>query len=132
MQNKDRKSTSANREFAVIAYCFIGLFLCTMGYFTYFQFVKSEEFINNSYNTRQDSFAETVIRGKIYSADGQVLAETQTDAEGNEKRVYPYANTFSHIVGYSTEKYGRSGIESWMNFNLLRSNRFFWKKQWTG
>ena len=122
------KTSVRNREFAVITYCFTGLFLCLIGYFIYFQVVKSEDFINNSYNTRQDSFAESVVRGEILSAEREVLAETKVDAEGNETRVYPYSNMFSHIVGYSTEKYGRSGIESWANFNLLRSNAFFLEK----
>lgn len=99
-----------------------------MGYFAYFQVVRSEDFINNSYNSRQESFAESVVRGEILSADGEILAKTDTDAEGNETRIYPYSNMFSHIVGYSTEKYGRSGIESWANFNLLRSNAFFLEK----
>lgn len=112
----------------MITYCFIGLFLCTMGYFVYFQVVRSEDFINNTYNTRQDTFAESVVRGNILSEDGETLAQTDTDAEGNETRSYPYGNMFSHIVGYSTEKYGRSGIESWANFNLLRSNAFFLEK----
>ncbi len=122
------KTSVRNREFAVITYCFTGLFLCLIGYFVYFQVIRSEDFINNSYNTRQETFAESVVRGKILSAEGEVLAETMTDAEGNETRVYPYSNMFSHIVGYSTEKYGRSGIESWANFNLLRSNAFFLEK----
>lgn len=94
----------------------------------YFQVIKSEDFINNSYNARQDTFSESVVRGEILSAEGEVLAKTETDAEGNEKRTYPYGNMFSHIVGYSTEKYGNSGIESWANFNLLRSNAFFLEK----
>lgn len=94
----------------------------------YFQVIKSEDFINNSYNARQNSFSESVVRGEIRSAEGEVLAKTETDAEGNEKRTYPYSNMFSHIVGYSTEKYGNSGIESWANFNLLRSNAFFLEK----
>ena len=117
-----------NREFAVITYCFIGLFLCMMGYFAYFQVVKSEDFINNPYNTRQENFEKSVVRGKILSADGEVLAETKTDEEGNETRSYPHGGLFSHIVGYSTKNYGRSGIESWANFNLLRSNTFFLEK----
>ena len=29
---------------------FLALFICLMGYFSYFQFFKSEEFINNPYN----------------------------------------------------------------------------------
>ena len=120
-----KKRSGGNREFAVITYCFIGLFLCTMGYFAYFQIAKSEDFINNPYNARQETFEQSVIRGKILSADGEILAETKVDAEGNETRNYPYSNVFSHIVGYSTKEHGRSGIESWANFNLLRSNTFF-------
>ncbi len=125
---KKKSSSVNNREFAVIAYCFIGLFLCTMGYFVYFQTVKSEDFINNPYNARQENFEKSVLRGKILAAGKEVLAETKTDEEGNEKRSYPYANMFSHIVGYATKEHGRSGIESWANFNLLRSNAFFLEK----
>lgn len=99
-----------------------------MGYFVYFQVVRSEDFINSSYNTRQDSFANNIVRGNILSADGQVLAKTETDSEGNEVRSYPFDNMFSHIVGYSTVKNGRAGIEAWANFNLLRSNSFFLEK----
>ena len=110
----------------MVAYSFLGLFLCLMGYFTYFQFFRSEEFINNPYNTRQESFATKITRGKILSAGGEVLAETVTDSEGNETRRYPYGSIFSHIVGYSTK--GKSGIESLANFNLLRSNTPFLEK----
>ncbi len=126
--SKKTKNSVNNREFAVIAYCFIGLFLCMMAYFAYFEFVKSEDFINNSYNVRQEAFARTVVRGKIYSADGQVLAETQTGTDGKETRVYPYQRLFAHIVGYSSQTKGRSGIEAWANFNLLRSHAFFLEK----
>ena len=63
-----------NREFAVIAYSFLTMFVCLMGYFTWFQFVESEKFINSPYNKRQDLFVRRVVRGEIYSADGQVLA----------------------------------------------------------
>ena len=82
---KGKKQNSVNnREFAVITYCFIGLFLCTMGYFVYFQVAKSEDFINNPYNSRQENFEKSVVRGKILSAGGEILAETKTDGEGNE------------------------------------------------
>lgn len=117
-----------NREFAVITYCFIGLFLCMMGYFAYFQVVKSEDFINNPYNTRQENFEKSVVRGKILSAQGEALAETKLNEQGEETRVYPYGNLFSHIIGYSSKAHGRSGVESWANFNLLRSNAFFLEK----
>lgn len=102
--------------------------MCCIGYFAYFQVVKSEDFINNPYNARQENFEKSVVRGKILSADGEVLAETKTDGAGAETRHYPHSNLFAHIVGYSTADHGRSGIESWANFNLLRSNAFFLEK----
>ncbi|HCL09689.1 MAG TPA: peptidoglycan glycosyltransferase, partial [Blautia sp.] len=47
-----------------------------IGYLIYFDGIKSDDFINSPYNTRQDSFSDRVVRGKIMSADGQVLAQT--------------------------------------------------------
>lgn len=121
-----KKKNNINREFAVVTYSFLGLFLCLMGYFVYFQFAQSEKFINSPYNTRQELFIQKVVRGAIYTADGVTLAETVTDAEGNETRKYPYGRIFAHVVGYST--HGTSGIESMANFNLLRSNIFYVEK----
>ena len=121
-----QKKTSKNREFAVITYSFLGLFLCLMGYFAYFEQVKSEQFINNPYNKRQELFEQNVIRGEIYSADGVALAQTLTDEAGNETRKYPAGRIFAHVVGYST--HGRTGIEALANFSLLRSNIFYMEK----
>lgn len=120
---KTSRNSVRNREFAVITYCFMGLFVSLMGYFIYFQVYKSDEFINSPYNTRQAAFSQKITRGSILAAGGEVLAETKTDAEGNESRVYPYNNLFSHIVGYSTK--GTSGVEALENFDLLRSHTNF-------
>ena len=133
--DKKKNSSVNNREFAVIAYCFIGLFLCCMGYFVYFQAVKSEDFINNSYNARQENFEKSVIRGKIFSADGETLAETKVDGEGKETRNYPYANVFSHIVGYSVMAIRRktTGVPALKRGRIsifCVPMRFFWKKRW--
>ena len=115
-----KNSRKNNREFTVITYAVLVLFVCMMGYFAYFQFVKSEDFINSPYNKRQDLFARKVTRGEIISADDRILAETITDTDGTETRYYPYANMFAHVVGFSTN--GKSGLESIANFNLLRSH----------
>ena len=112
-----------NREFAVITYLFVGLFLILIGYFAYFQIYKSEDFINSPYNTRQETFAEHVVRGNILSADGKVLAQTLVGEDGSETRYYPYGGMFAHAVGYDSN--GRAGIESFGNFTLLRSHAFF-------
>lgn len=117
-----RRRRDSNREFAVIAYFFIGIFLAMIAYFAYFQIARSEQFINNPYNTRLDSFAERVIRGSIVSDDGTVLAQTRTDADGTETRVYPQGRKYAHVVGYADN--GKAGLESSYNFELLRSHSF--------
>jgi peptidoglycan glycosyltransferase len=116
------KNSINNREFAVITYLFLGIFICLMGYMVYFQLMKSEDFINSPYNSRQDSFATRVVRGEILSADRKILAQTNADEQGNETRYYPYSNLYAHVVGFASN--GKSGIESTMNFNLLRSHTF--------
>ncbi|OYP02111.1 hypothetical protein CG709_10690 [Lachnotalea glycerini] len=99
---------------------FVGLFVLLMGYFVYFNIVKSPSIINSSYNTRQDLFAKKVIRGKIVSSDGKILAQTVVSEDGTESREYPYDNMYAHVVGYASK--GKAGLESLMNFNLLTSN----------
>lgn len=110
----------------MVTYSFLAIFLCMMGYFTYFQFEESEQFINNPYNKRQELFIRQVVRGEIYSADGVTLAETITDSEGNETRKYPAGRIFAHVIGYSN--HGTTGLESIANFSLLRSNIFYMEK----
>lgn len=117
----------------MITYVFVALFLALIAYFVYFEAIKSETFINSSYNKRQDLYAKTVVRGDIVDRNGAVLAETKVDAFGNETRNYPYDRTFAHVVGYATN--GKSGIESYMNLKLLRSHVFFTEKlknEWKG
>lgn len=109
---------------------FIGIFILMMGYFAYFQVVRSEDFINSPYNTRQNTFAEHVVRGSVISADGKTLAETIVAEDGSETRYYPYGEMFAHAVGYDSN--GKYGIESFANFNLLRSHAFFLEKAVNG
>ncbi|MFR4126785.1 MAG: hypothetical protein ACLT08_03355 [Roseburia inulinivorans] len=47
------KTTGNLRSLPMQFLCFLSVM---MGYFAYFQFVKSEDFINSPYNTRQESF----------------------------------------------------------------------------
>lgn len=124
-ERKSRTSTKRgnNREFAIITYLFVAVFIMMMGYFAYFQIFKSEDFINSPYNTRQNTFAEHVERGAILSSDEKVLAQTVVGEDGTETRYYPFGPMFAHAVGYDSN--GKSGIESFGNFNLLRSHAFF-------
>lgn len=104
----------------MITYLFLSLFALMIGYFIYFEAILSPDVINNPYNARLEAFAERVLRGKILSSDGTVLAETSVSEDGTETREYPYANLFAHVVGYSTR--GTTGIEELANYYLLTSS----------
>lgn len=123
-----RSRRSPNKEFARIMYFFVLLFIALIGYLVYFNMVQARDIVNSPYNGRQDYFAERVVRGDITDKDGVVLAETQVAEDGTETRVYPYGSTFAHVVGYSSQEYGKSGLEAAMNFELLTSNAFFVEK----
>lgn len=113
--HKDSKKPIFN-----IIYIFLGLFVLMMGYFTYFQIFRSNEVINSTYNKRQEVLAERVVRGRILSAEGDVLAQTVVDEEENETREYPYGEVFAHVVGRFSK--GITGIEQAENIRLLTTN----------
>lgn len=91
-----------------------------MGYTCHYAVTHKQALMNNSYNSRQEILIAQNTRGTIYAAGGQTLARTETDEEGDETRVYPYANMFSHAVGYAVN--GRFGIEAQANYYLINSN----------
>lgn len=117
---KTDPNVKANRHILLLTYGMVILFIGLVVYFSYFLTVKSEDVINNSYNSRLDSFARQVVRGEIQSSDGSVLAYTDVDADGNETRVYPYDSLFAHVVGYAD--HGKTGLEGLSDYYLLKSH----------
>ncbi len=123
-KSPDRKKRSglrgSNRELKTTVYVFMVLFLSLVVYFALYVQFKAPKQITNSYNMRQKNLESGMIRGSIYSDDGQVLARQAIDPDGREVRNYPYAQLFAHVVGFST--YGCYGLEKTENINLLTSN----------
>ena len=109
-----------NRQIMSILYGFLVIFFGMIGYFVYFDVVKSDNVTNNPNNVRIAKLSDTVNRGKIVTSDGTVLAETLKDGNGEEYRYYPYENMFAHVVGVS--KLNKSGLEATEEYYLLQSN----------
>lgn len=116
----NKKVKKKNREIMLITWAFTLLFLAMAGYITHYSVTHRQDLINNSYNGRQKALLAQNRRGRIISSDGEILAQTVVDEEGNEKREYPYQNLFSHVVGYATN--GRMGVEAQANYYLINSN----------
>ncbi len=109
-----------NHVFYVIISFFMALFTAMMVYFVWYVQFNAPKAINSSYNMRQNDLEKQVIRGTIFSAKGEILAEEAMNSENVEVRYYPYKELFAHAVGFST--HGKSGVESAANISLLTSN----------
>lgn len=62
-----RERRARNREYRLVSGFFVLIFVSLIGYLIYFNVAESETFINSPYNTRQDTFADRVVRGNIVS-----------------------------------------------------------------
>ncbi|MGL4344297.1 MAG: peptidoglycan D,D-transpeptidase FtsI family protein [Cellulosilyticaceae bacterium] len=95
-----------------VAFLFIGLFGMVAIYLGYFTLFERDRIAMHPYNRRLDHLESEVIRGTIYDAQGEVLAQTK---EG--KRDYPFGSRYAHAVGYAQN--GKIGAEALANTELL-------------
>lgn len=116
----EKKSRQKNNKMHVILIAFFLVYAAMAVFFVWYNLSKQSELFNNTYNSRQELMAEQNIRGTIYSADGEKLAHTVTTEDGTEKRVYPFGETFCHVIGYAS--HGKSGVEALANYDLSHSN----------
>ena len=119
-KKQPKQKRNSNPQIALLTYVFLGLFLVMIGYIAYFVQVEGKKAINNPYNKRQELLAKKITRGSIFSAEGEVLAETVTDDMGKESRYYPYGRMFCHVVGRVSNSY--TGIELSQCFPMLTSS----------
>lgn len=74
----------------------------------------------NPANTRRIMREYGIARGRVLTSDGLVVAES-VKAEGpiEYKRSYPGGRPFSHLLGYDSPQFGRTGLEAYYNDYLL-------------
>ena len=115
-----REKAKVRKQVFVTGALVCSLFAAMTVYFLVYSNRNSKKLFENDYNKREEALLEKNVRGKIYAASGEVLAETIQDQDGNDVRSYPYKNLFSHIVGYTYK--GGSGVEQLQNYNLMHSD----------
>ena len=102
------------RVFVVAAVLFVAL----VANLTYLQVIAAGSLEKKPQNHQAIAQELRVKRGQILAYDGTVIAGVIARS-GYYYRTYPHGALAPHIVGYSSVRYGRSGIEASMNDYLV-------------
>lgn len=87
---------------------------------SYLQVFGQERLVENPANTRRLIEEYGIARGRIVTADGLVVAESvQSEGPFQYRRSYAGGSLLSHVVGYDSPQFGRSGLEAFYNDFLL-------------
>jgi peptidoglycan glycosyltransferase len=93
------------------------LFVALVLQLTYVQVIEAPDLRIEPTNTRAIQEEMQIERGKIYSADGVLLADNIKMGEDYE-RTYPKGTATAPWLGYNSLMYGRAGIERVYNQDL--------------
>ena len=105
-------------------FLFTALFAVLIGNLTYIQVFKASEYQDMPSNNHTITKARYIKRGSIITADGLTLAESIQQEDGTYVRSYPNGNLAAHAVGYYSQQYGSSGVESSQDKTLTGSKDY--------
>lgn len=112
------KST-LNKRLLFVMIFFVVLFMGLALYLVYFELFKAKTVASNENNRRNWVNEENIARGKILDKNGNILAYSDIDQNGNQVRHYNYGKISSTVTGYTSKTYGKTGIEKTYNNWLL-------------
>lgn len=118
-QLKVLTKSTLNKRLVFVMVFFVILFMLLALYLVYFQLFKAKSLADNSHNRRLWLNEDLVERGSIYDRNENVLAYSQKDESGKQIRIYNYPESSAPVTGYSSTKYGKTGIEKSYNKELL-------------
>nr|WP_072537460.1 penicillin-binding protein 2 [Anaerococcus mediterraneensis] len=112
------KST-LNRRLIFVMVFFVLLFMSLALYLVYFQLFKAKTLAEDSHNRRLWLNEDLIQRGSIFDRNDNIIAYSQRDNQGKQRRIYNYPLASSTITGYSSTSYGKTGLEKSYNRQLL-------------
>lgn len=118
-QLKVLTKSTLNKRLVFVMVFFVFLFMFVALYLVYFQLFKAKSLADNSHNRRLWLNEDLVKRGSIYDRNENVLAYSEKDESGKQIRIYNYPEASAPVTGYSSNTYGKTGIEKSYNKELL-------------
>lgn len=100
------------------AFILLGVLAVLFLYLSYIQVFQADYLAGHPLNRRTAEAAAKVERGTVFDRRGDKLAFSERDGNGRFVRQYPYGAIAAHAVGYSSPRYGQSGVESAFNGDL--------------
>ncbi len=88
------------------------LFALLVANLTVIMVVQADYYKNLPSNNHTIAKEAQSERGTISTYDGVVLAQSVPQEDGTYERIYPAGDLASHVVGYTSTRYGSAGIES--------------------
>jgi penicillin-binding protein A len=114
-----------NRQITRLAVFAVALIISLVVATTYWQTWAAPSLADRQDNAIQRVAQFEVKRGRIYAADGTILARNRIRRVRDKTlyfRTYPQGRTFANPVGYSTQVRSRAGLEQSLNDYLTASN----------
>lgn len=96
---------------------FLLCFFVLIAYLTYIVEFQGDMLATHPKNRRVWKIEEQTVRGGIYDRNGETLAKT--DTKGENKRIYSLGASTSHFLGYTSPRYGKTGLEDIYDNYLL-------------
>lgn len=108
----------SKRRLAMLIGLFLVFFLGLVLYMVFFQLFKAPDLRSNPQNMRNWVDETYFGRGRFYDRNGHEIVGREKDANGYH-RFSHHPNMYSHVIGYHSKQYGKTGLEKALNTQLL-------------
>ena len=98
-------------------------FFSIIGYLTYFNIFTADKIVTDSTNQRLAIYDNEYIRGSILDRNGKPIVTSKRNEKGTQDRTYTNGEAYAHVTGYSSYKYGKTGVE--LKYNDILQGRNF-------
>jgi peptidoglycan glycosyltransferase len=111
-----------NRQIVKLFAFIVVLFGVLIGFTSWWSVFDAEALKEKNANKRPLLEQQQIPRGRILTADGEVIAKSVPKGKGDAKRYvrrYPEGTLFGHPIGYSFVRYGDTQFEQFHNDELV-------------